>query len=196
MNSAQPVPPKLSAPLGHSTGATPLMDREWRRVRLRAQQLELALPEAPAWRVSARDSWWRVTHERAQSELEVKAWNQGTLVDARDCELQARLWKPALPQARATQVIAHEVQTRVAGYVSEVWVLAEAAPGTAEAQVMLSLLVFGGELRSCLALHFRTQGSGANASSVLSESVALVREKLLPTVRRLQITDKVRPLAR
>jgi DNA-directed RNA polymerase specialized sigma54-like protein len=63
-------------------------------------------------------------------------------------------------------------------------------------RVVTSLLVFGADLRSCLALQLKTEATGSEAPQVLSETVALVREKLLPTMRRLRVSDRVQPAGR
>ncbi len=170
---------------------TTLLDVGWRTVLLRTQALTLALPEATSWRTLTGDTWWTAEHAASNSRLRLKAWRESQLADTQDCERQARLWRSDLLRPAQEEIVSQRTQV-LADYQADVVVFSRSLSADAALQQVLgAVLVFGADVRNCLALEFRTEASGALASRVIADRLALISEQVLPKIRRQTIDDRV-----
>ncbi len=189
---SRPPPPPLRA----------LSAYEVRSVVLRAQRLSFALPEAKRWRNTSYGSWWGARHRESGSDLELKRWNAGQLVDATDCALEAQRSNPRF--RLRPEEFEGQPESTIAGRFRGHWLRRSSATRN-HAQV--ELLAIGFSLRECFALRFRAQegalGDKSQASGdrkathanipaparerppspkSLLESVAVIEEVLLPSL--------------
>jgi hypothetical protein len=185
--TAELPPPNVPAPVSTERASLQLQDAAWREVRVDSQRLSVALPTARSWNVVHADTWFTVQHRPTQSRLEFKAWSQGTLVDAADCEAQALLWKPALRRPSEAAL-----ETLNGGWPKDYRGSAKVyAVAVGENSVDGAIHLAAASFRECFVLRFTTHAAGKDAREAVAERLALVVDKLLPTIRVVGVDQRV-----
>jgi hypothetical protein len=126
-------------------------------------------------------------HRQSESRLVVRAWQHDSVARVEDCERQARLWRPDLPELEPAGVVDVRQATLAGSYESQVRV-GVLAHGS---ELFGYALAFGSDARSCLMLAFSTAASGPGAARVIAERLSIISRGVFERVRRLGINDRV-----
>jgi hypothetical protein len=185
---AESAVPVSSTPAQADTPASAIFsENAWRSLRSTQHGISLSLPDAASWRLLKDKSWLAVAHRGTDSTLLVKHWGQGKLVDRKDCENQALLWKTALVRPAAAFVSEQPVQWP-SGYQGHQWLYAhETASGGIEGRI----LIYSANIRDCVAFQFTTRARGPHAANVVATRLSQVTERLLPTLAIHSIEQRV-----
>lgn len=199
-----PAQPEPASPVAASPRAASLqvrsappasLDGPARSVRVATQALRFELPDALRWRAVKQDTWTAFEHAATRSHLEFKRWHQGELVDARDCEAQALLWKPALVRP-AGAPFERRAGVWPAGYRGELAVYVSQQGSELVGEVRL----YSAQLRECFAVYFTTrqalQGDDAGDQDeprrAVAERLAVIAERVVPSFAALDVDQRVR----
>jgi hypothetical protein len=193
--AAAPAEPKPSA--AQPTRPTPaplapeLDEGSWGTVISARHSLELPLPEGASWSLDDSTTPWLVArHERTRSELAARIWRAGRLVRPADCDRQARLWNPAIPEALAESVLETRSVTAPAGWTTELTVGVERVASGVELRGFA--LAFGVTVGRCYAFVYTTLATGAGAEASIGRRLAIVADEIVPQVRVRSIDERVR----
>ncbi len=155
------------------------------------QGLEFPLPDREGWRQdSAETRSWVAQHAATGSRLVVRAWQHDSIARAADCEQQARMWRPDLPDLAPSDVLLARERTIGGIYRSQI-TLGVQADAAGAGVVRGHALAFGSDARSCLMLVFSTVASGPDGPREVAERLGIVDQAVFGRVRRLGIHDRV-----
>jgi hypothetical protein len=155
------------------------------------QGLEFPLPDREGWRRdNAESRSWVAQHRASGSRLIVRAWQHDSIARAGDCEQQARMWRPDLPDLTPSDVLLTRERTIGGIYQSQI-TLGVQADAAGAGVVRGHALAFGSDARSCLMLVFSTVASGPNGPREVAERLGIVDQAVFSRVRRLGIQDRV-----
>lgn len=108
LGCSAPSPPvshvSSPAPDGPRVSLTPLTASSLTEHMAPAQSLVVALPEAALWQVRDEGTYFHAVHPETSSELWVRRWRQGQLVNSDECAAQSALWRPDLVRPNGPQV--------------------------------------------------------------------------------------------
>lgn len=138
-----------------SLSTAPLTAASLERRSVPAQSLSLMLPEGNLWRARTTGTYYHATHSETASELWVKRWRQGQLVNPERCAAQAGLWRPELaaPNRPSVELASHTSMQRPAGYHTDVKVHVWADATSWRAQLTAS----GASIRECFSYVYTTR---------------------------------------
>jgi hypothetical protein len=190
---ASPSPPRAPAPVlarpsndGSAGAPLPLEEGPWGTFRSRRFELALRLPDGARWKIDDhRTAWLKAEHAPTQSALWLRSWPVTATVTRQGCYAQSREWLPALPDLDGARFIDDRVRplfasldTRTSVFVEPVVAAPEGAAGTRG-----YVVAAGAGPHRCVVLVFVTRASGAGAEDEVGTRLALVSERLLPTVQ-------------
>lgn len=146
------------------------------------------MPSRAHWSVDdEHERWLVVRHTATASELRLRTWVAPRIVNASDCEKQARLWRPAIPSIDDQNVVTKAPLSAPSGFAGQLSVLVAAVPdGTIDGAV----LGFGAKVGRCYAVVFTTQEHGIGAEDRLARRLELVVDDVLSTVKVLGVEDR------
>lgn len=169
-------------PLSNATASpAPLVDAAWRAYSLPSHSLRIYLPEGQHWTSHVDGTFWRARHEATDSTLLVKRWREGRLVDARDCEQQALLWKPVMQRPHVVALQDSRLQT-LGGYHAHASTYIDTEPKAGLIQG--TLIAHGASVRDCFSFWFSTR------ANVSPQSAEVVRTRLQLMYRALQRLER------
>ena len=161
-------------------------------VTLRGQGLRFALPDARRWRranTSEKDTWWKAEHQSTASRLSLRRWNRRQLSDAADCRADAAiLWGATLRQHQGDRIAKFELEAP-AGYPMRV----SAHTHTQGARVEGTLSAFSARLRTCIAIIYQTSANGRRGAALVGRRLAYLTDRVLPSLREVNIEDRIKP---
>src|SRR5690606_30831809 len=166
----------------------PLVDAAWRAYALPSHSLRVYLPEGQHWTSGVDGTFWRANHEATGSTLLVKRWREGRLVDARDCEQQALLWKPVMQRPKSVALQNSRLQT-LGDYYSDAstYIDAEQKAGL----VRGTLIAHGASVRDCFSFWFSTQANVSPQSAEVVEARLKVMYRALQRMELNTAADKL-----
>jgi hypothetical protein len=178
----------VSVPRPPTELASELADEGWGDVTSTRQSLTLILPKRGEWDVvdEAREPWLVLSHRGTGSELRARTWLAPRLVTAADCEKQARLWRPQIPEVVEDAVVRRELRAPE-GYSGQVVVGVLPAGDALEGYAV----AFGASVGRCYAAIFTTRTSGPGSDHTLGKRLALVTDGVIERVRARSIEDRV-----
>lgn len=176
-SGAGPAIPPMAAP---KTVAFPNEEGTWGRYHSKRFLLSFPLPDGRSWAIDDKRAPELVaTHAATTSSMRVLVTHETELMSRSRCETRAR----ELGWVRGElTTVDEQVQTGPDAYDSRVWVALQ--PGKPGGPVEGHVFLFGGFLRQCLLVDFRTEVPSSKDEDVLSSRLALVRARV---VRGLQL---------
>jgi hypothetical protein len=146
--------------------------------------MSLGLPDGSAWKIDDhRSGWLRATHEPTRSALLVRAWSEGENVTRKACYARAREWESGLPDLEAQPLIDDQMRSllgyRDAARVA-VGVLVRGGTESATGGFVVAIV---GEVRRCVLVAYETEASGAAAQDEVADRLAIVTDRLLPSMK-------------
>jgi hypothetical protein len=188
------APPPLAAESA-ATAALPASKSfdgtAWATFHSKRFELSLRLPDGPAWRIDDhRSPWLRATHEGTRSKIALRSWREDENVTRSACYARARGWDPSLPDLDASRLLDDAVRpldaksarvvVGIAGAAGPTDAAGEAPGGAPVGGFVLAIV---GDVRRCLLLAYETEASGPAAEGDVADRLAIVAERLLPTVK-------------
>jgi hypothetical protein len=190
-SEAEPGPP-VGAPRHRPEAASLPFAGGYRTIEAVGQSLEFPLPDAQGWRRDPREKrTWVARHLTTGSTLMVRAWDHDDIAHIDDCERQARIWRPELPQAAAHELLDTREQPLAGVYAGRLTLFVRGPAPAAPSVLTGYALAFGSDARSCLMLAFATSASGPSASSALAERLGVMAEAVFGRARRVGIGERV-----
>lgn len=175
--AAGPAAPARLEPRGPAAFATD--DAAFGRYHSKRFLLSFPLPDGKQWKIDDRSGSALVaTHAPTSSTFTVEVTREAELMSRSTCEARARRsgWVPT-GSASTMPTVEEHVQTGPEAYDSKVWVALE--PGKAGGAVAGHVFLFGGFLRQCLLVHYRTEVASSRDEDALAARLALVRTRVL-----------------
>ena len=190
-SEAEPGLP-VGAPRHEREAASRAFSGGYRTIEAVGQSLEFPLPDAQGWRRDPREKrTWMARHLATGSTLMVRAWGHDDVAHTEDCERQARLWRPELPEPAAHELLDAREQLLAGVYAGRLTLFVRGAAPGAPSLLTGYALAFGSDARSCLMLAFSTSASGPSASSDLAERLGVMAEAVFARARRVGIGERV-----
>jgi hypothetical protein len=153
----------------------------------------MPLPERARWVVDdEREPWLVATHEPSRSELRLRIWTSPRNVTPLECETQARLWRPTLPQITQETTVFERRLDAPPGYHALLVVGVRATRGEFEGHA----LAFGASVGKCFAAAYTTRATGPSAEDAIGKRLALMVDGTLSRAQERSIDERVRPLRR
>ena len=179
--AAAPAPAASSSPAGFLEGKPG-------RVRSHGLDfpLEFSLPGKVSWQISEGPSWLVAEQRSSSSQLAVRTWRADRLVRRAECEAQARLARPTIPNVRDEAVIDRKPLSAPSDFDNELLVGVEPSALGLNGYV----LVFGASSGRCYAAVFTTIVSGKDAEPELAARLGLVVDRILSKVRVLSVDER------
>jgi hypothetical protein len=181
----------------NGTGAAPGFatdDAGFRRFRSKRFALSFPLPDGKVWKIDDRTGPSLVaTHASTTSTLTVAVTRETELVNRSMCEARAREMGWLAGEGRKPAVLTtveEHVQTGPGAYDSKVWVALQTdKPGGAVAG---HIFLFGGFLRQCLLVHYRTEVPSSRDEDAIAARLAVVRTRVLGGLELdpMRVTDE------
>ena len=176
-----PLPAAQEVPSPPAPSSTTFEGTPWATFHSKRFELSLRLPDGPAWRIDDhRSPWLRATHEGTRSKIALRSWREEENVTRGACYARARAWDPSLPDLDASRVLDDGVRPLDAQSARVVVGLA----GTAETPSIGGfVLAIVGDVRRCLLVAYETEAKGPAAEGDVADRLAIVADRLLPTIK-------------
>jgi hypothetical protein len=180
-SASQPGAP--AAPASSASPASTSFDgMGWATFHSKRFELSLRFPDGPAWKIDDhRSPWLRATHEGTQSKILLRTWREDENVTRGGCYARARAWDPSLPDLDASRLLDDGVRSLDSQNARVVVGLA----GSAAAAPTIGgfVLAIIGDVRRCLLLAYQTEAQGPAAEGDIADRLAIVADRLLPTIK-------------
>jgi hypothetical protein len=164
-------------------------DAFWTRVAAKRFALSVALPRLREWTIDdASTPWFLARHTSTHSELRLRAWNAVRSVTPEQCEEQARLWLPWLPDVALDGAVARRPLRAPQGYRGHVIASVRALERKATLDGYVQAI--GVNIGRCYAAIFTTRASGPHAEEELGRALALIVGGVLERVEMRTIDDR------
>jgi hypothetical protein len=175
-HAAEVAPTAATPPLAKSFEGT-----SWATFHSKRFELSLRLPDGPAWRIDDhRSPWLRAAHEGTRSKIALRSWREDENVTRAACYARARGWDPSLPDLDTARLLDDGVRA-VANQDARVVVgLGPAAEGPSIEGFVLAI---AGDVRRCLLVAYQTDAVGPAAEGDVADRLAIVADRLLPTIK-------------
>jgi hypothetical protein len=152
--------------------------------------LVLKLPDRHSWQVDDQTSrWLTLRHRPSDSELRVRTWAAARLVRPEECEQQARLWRPEIPDPGGHTALDQRRLDKPSGYTTRA--VAGVRPLGHTGELEGFALAFGATIGRCYAFVYTTRARGAGADNAIADRLAVVMDGILPAVQARSIADRV-----
>jgi len=181
----EPVPlAAAAAPPAHAEAPGSFQGTRWGTFHSKRFELSLGLPDGSTWKIDDhRSAWLKATHDPTRSALLVRVWSETENVTRKGCYARARQWESGLPDLDAQPLIDDQMRTllgyRDAARVAVgVLVRGGAAPATGGFVVAIV-----GEIRRCFLVAFQTEASGVSSQDEVADRLAIVTDRLLPSMK-------------
>ncbi len=179
---ASPAAPVPSAPAGSKS----FDGTGWATFHSKRFELSLRLPDGPAWKIDDhRSPWLRATHEGTESKIVLRGWREDQNVTRGGCYARARGWDPSLPDLETSRLLDDAVRPLDAQSARVVVGIAGVTdPATSDAVSVGGFVVaIVGEVRRCLLVAYETEARGPAAEGQVADRLAIVADRLLPTIK-------------
>jgi len=174
----EPAPtPSAPAPLASFQGT------RWGTFHSKRFELTLGLPDGSAWKIDDhRSPWLRAVHAPTRSKLAVRSWNEEQNVTRQACYTRAREWDPELPDLETSPLIEDQTRTLLKNQDARVavGVTSRGAPTPVTGGFVVAIVA---SIRRCLLMAFQTEADGPTAQDEVADRLALVSERLLPSLK-------------
>ena len=184
-SAPQPVASEPSGPAAllesKSFDGTP-----WATFHSKRFELSLRLPDGPAWKIDDhRSPWLRASHEGTRSKIVLRSWREDENVTRGACYARARAWDASLPDLDASRLLEDAVRPLDAQSARVIVGLAgsSGAASAGGAPIEGFVLAIVGEVRRCLLLAYQTEAQGPAAEGDVADRLAIVADRLLPTIK-------------
>jgi hypothetical protein len=156
----------------------------WGTFHSKRFELSLGLPDGSTWKIDDhRSGWLRATHAPTRSALLVRAWSETENVTRKACYARARQWESGLPDLDAQPLIDDQMRSLL-GYRDAARVaVGVLVRGGAEPATGGFVVAIVGEIRRCFLVAFQTEASGAAAQDEVADRLAIVSDRLLPSMK-------------
>jgi len=182
------APPQSAAPEAHAASA--FASTGWEVVRVPEVALELNLPLASGWRALPGSAWTRLEHAASTSLLEVRVLRAERRVKPEDCAARARLERPELPGFAPEEAVDAQLVTAPPGFRAQQVVSVQEAPNGALAG---EVSLYAAGVGRCFITHFITRFSGPQREQEISHRLALVTDRIIPSLRLRDADTRVAP---
>ena len=155
-------------------------------------ELSLALPDGAAWRIDDhRSAWLRATHGPTQSSLSLRSWTEEANVTKKACYARAREWDARLPDiddaakspsGDAGPLIEDTMRKLLGDRDARVAVGVVVREG-ADPAIGGFVVAIIGDVRRCTLIAFRTEATGASAQDEVADRLAIVSDRVLPSMK-------------
>ena len=155
----------------------------WGMFHSKRFELTVGLPDGSAWKIDDhRSPWLRAVHEATHSKLAVRSWNEEQNVTRQACYTRAREWDPELPDLETSRLIEDQVRTLLKNQDARVavGVTSRPAPSSMIGGFVVAIV---GTVRHCFVVAFQTEADGPSAQDEVADRLAVVSERLLPTLK-------------
>ena len=153
----------------------------WAPFHSKRFELSVRLPDGPAWRIDDhRTPWLRAGHEGTRSKIALRGWREEENVTRATCYARARGWDPSLPDIDAARLVEDGVRVVASQDARVVVGLGGVADGSSIAGFVLAIVA---EVRRCLLVAYQTEASGPAAEGEVAERLAIVADRLLPSIK-------------
>ena len=185
--SACGSPPQLAAEVAPAASTAPSKSFEgtaWATFHSKRFELSLRLPDGPAWRIDDhRSPWLRATHEATRSKIALRSWREDENVTRGACYARARAWDPSLPDLDASRLLDDGVRSLDKDSARVIVGLAGPADAASIGGFVLAIV---GDVRRCLLVAYETEAKGPAAEGDVADRLAIVADRLLPTIKHDQ----------
>src|SRR5262245_42044886 len=156
----------------------------WGTFHSKRFELSLGLPDGSTWKIDDhRSAWLKATHAPTRSALLVRTWCETENVTRKGCYARAREWESSPPALDAQPLIDDQMRTLL-GYRDAARVaVGVLVRGGAEPVTGGFVVAIVGEIRRCVLVAFQTEASGAAAQDEVADRLAIVTDRLLPSMR-------------
>jgi hypothetical protein len=155
----------------------------WGTFHSKRFELSLALPDGAAWKIDDhRSAWLRATHGPTQSSLSFRSWTEEANVTKKACYARARGWDARLPDLDAGPLIEDKMRKLLGDRDARVAVGVMVREG-AEPAIGGFVIAIIGDVRRCMLLAFRTEAEGASAQDEVADRLAIVSDRVLPSMK-------------
>jgi hypothetical protein len=166
-----------------------LPDRDWGDIESARFLVVVPVPERGGWVVDDRGPWLEASHPVSRSRLQLRTWRASRLVRPEECEKQARLWQPDLPEASAAAVLETRQLDAPDGYRTHLTVGVQQHAGD---ELEGFALAFGAAPGRCLALVYRTAASGRDAEQAVGNRLLVIADGALARMTARRVDDRAR----
>jgi hypothetical protein len=156
----------------------------WGTFHSKRFELSLGLPDGSTWKIDDhRSGWLKATHAPTRSALLVRAWSESENVTRKACYARARQWESGLPDLEAQPLIDDQLRTLLGYRDSARVAVGVLVRGGAEPATGGFVVAIVGEIRRCFLVAFQTEASGAEAEDEIADRLAIVTDRLLPSMK-------------
>jgi hypothetical protein len=153
----------------------------WATFHSKRFELSLRLPDGPAWKIDDhRSPWLRATHDGTSSKVLLRSWREDENVTRAACYARARAWDATLPDLDASRLLDDSIRPLGAESARVIVGLAGSAEASSIAGFVLAIV---GEVRRCLLIAYETEAKGPAAEGEVADRLAIVADRLLPTIK-------------
>jgi hypothetical protein len=153
----------------------------WATFHSKRFELSLRLPDGRAWRIDDhRSPWLRAAHEGTRSKIALRSWREDENVTRAGCYARARGWEPSLPDLEASRLLDDGVRPLDSQNARVVVGLAGDGETPSVGGFVVAIV---GEIRRCLLVAYETEAKGPAAEGEVADRLAIIADRLLPTVK-------------
>lgn len=149
----------------------------------------MRVPGPANWQSQDTERWLTLSHAKSESTLALRTWRAARLVRIEECEKQARLWRPELPEIVADNVVDERSLSGPPGYAVRMTVLVRRLEG--ESSIEGWALAFGAGIGKCYAALFSTRAEGAGAEAAIAERLVIASDRILPSVQEQGVDARI-----
>jgi hypothetical protein len=192
-NTAADRPTPAAASRPPAEAATALADTNWGKVPLSRLGFELELPNPAAWQLEDRKGWFSATHAQTSTNLALLSFRAARDARPRDCEAEARLRRPKLPnvdELEDSDLVDRQRLSIPQGFDSELTIVAFASESVGHIEG--HALLFGSNVGRCLAAVFSTRTAGDGAQAEIARRLKIGTEGIFPSIRMFLVEDRAR----
>jgi hypothetical protein len=144
--------------------------------------MSIQLPDGSAWKIDDhRSPWLRATHEATRSKLAVRSWHEDENVTRKACYARAREWDSSLPDLETSPLIEDGLRSLLNSKGARVAVGLAVQPAHPATSGFVVAIV--GEVRRCTLVAYQTEAGGPSAENDVGERLAVVVDRLLPSMK-------------
>jgi hypothetical protein len=143
----------------------------------------MGLPDGATWKIDDhRSGWLRATHEPTHSALLLRTWAEDSNVTRKACYARAREWEPRLPDVDAAPLIDDKTRPLLGSRDARVavGVLVRGGPAPVTGGFVVAIV---GDVRRCAVVAYQTEASGQLAEDEVADRLAIVSDRLLPSMK-------------
>jgi hypothetical protein len=181
--ASAPAPSSPPGPAPAAPAEASFEGTRWGTYHSRRFELSLGLPDGSSWKIDDHHSpWMRAGHEATRSTLLLRSWSEDQNVTRKACYARAREWEPALPDIDVLTLI-DDGMRKVMGDKDARVAVGVVPPGAPEATTGGFVVAIVGSVRRCLVVAFQTQAGGPAAGDEVAGRLALVADRLVPSLK-------------